>query len=150
MVKILVYFVIYVFSALGYAQTADSDNIDIPKQYAYSVSIGLNNIISEKGKVYFSLYDSESNFNSKNSVRTAESIIQDGSVKVVFEDLEPHFYAVICFHDANENGIMDYNENGMPLEDYGLTNNFMNFGPPQFNDAKFELINKDLSFEIKF
>jgi uncharacterized protein (DUF2141 family) len=37
----------------------------------------------------------------------------------------------------------------MPLEDYGATNNVMNYGPPQFNDAKFELKDKDLTFEIK-
>ena len=45
---------------------------------------------------------------------------------------------------------MDFENNGMPLEDYGATNNVMNYGPPRFEDAKFELKDKDLTFEIKF
>lgn len=150
MVRILVFIVIYVFSQLGYAQTGDNDNIVDLKKGAYSVSIEINNIRSDTGKVYFALYDSESNFITKNSLKKAESVIENGNTQVVFEDLEPKIYAVVCFHDANENGKMDFEENGMPIEDYGITNNVMNFGPPQFEDAKFELINKDLSFEIKF
>jgi uncharacterized protein (DUF2141 family) len=44
---------------------------------------------------------------------------------------------------------MDFELNGMPLEDYGMTNNVMTYGPPQYSDGKFELRNKDLTFEIK-
>ncbi len=150
MVRILVFIVIYVFSQLGYAQTGDNDHIGDLKKEAYNISIEINNIRSDTGKVYFALYDSESNFITKNSIRNEESVIKDGNTQVVFEGLEPKTYAVVCFHDANENGKMDFEENGMPIEDYGITNNVMNFGPPQFEDAKFELINKDLSFEIKF
>lgn len=147
MVRILVFIVIYVFSELGYAQSVEIDNL---KKETYNVNIVINNIRSDEGKVYFALYDSESNFISKNSIKNIESVIKNGSLQVVFEDLEPKTYAVVCFHDANSNGKMDFDENRMPLEDYGLTNNVMNFGPPQFDDAKFELINKDLSFEIIF
>ena len=67
-----------------------------------------------------------------------------------FENLKPKTYAVVCYHDSNENGKMDFQDNGMPIEDYGATNNIFNYGPPQFSDAKFELIDKDLTFEIKF
>jgi uncharacterized protein (DUF2141 family) len=150
MVRILVFIVIYVFSELGYAQAVETDKIDDLKKETHSVTVEINNIRSDEGKVYFALYDSESNFNSKNAVKSLEAVIINGSLQVIFEDLEPKTYAVICFHDANSNGKMDFEENGMPLEDYGMTNNVMNFGPPQFDDAKFELINKDLSFEIIF
>ena len=44
---------------------------------------------------------------------------------------------------------MDFNTNGMPIEDYGSSNNVMNFGPPRFSDAKFVVSDKDLTFEIK-
>ncbi len=150
MVRILVFIVIYVFSELGYAQAVEIDKIDDLKKESYSVRIEINNIRTDEGKVYFALYDSESNFISKNSIKAAESVVINGTATIVFEDLEPQTYAVVCFHDANSNGKMDFQENGMPIEDYGLTNNVMNFGPPQFDDAKFELINKDLSFEIIF
>ena len=45
---------------------------------------------------------------------------------------------------------MDFADNGMPTENYGVSNNKMNFGPPQFYDAKFEVIDKNLELEIKF
>ena len=45
---------------------------------------------------------------------------------------------------------MDFAGNGMPLEDYGASNNVMNFGPPTFDDAKFLLTDKNVSLDIKF
>ena len=38
----------------------------------------------------------------------------------------------------------------MPLEDYGASNNNMDFGPPSFLDSKFTVIEEDVSLEIKF
>ena len=45
---------------------------------------------------------------------------------------------------------MDFKANGMPLEDYGASNNNMTFGPPNFEDAKFIVTDKNVSLEIKF
>ena len=45
---------------------------------------------------------------------------------------------------------MDLAPSGMPLEDYGASNNVMNFGPPTFSDSKFTVADKDLTLEIKF
>ena len=45
---------------------------------------------------------------------------------------------------------MDFAANGMPLEDYGASNNNMSFGPPNFDLAKFTVSDKDVSLEIKF
>ena len=45
---------------------------------------------------------------------------------------------------------MDFATNGMPLEDYGASNNVMNFGPPTFDNAKFTVSNKNVSLDIKF
>ena len=59
-------------------------------------------------------------------------------------------YAILCFHDRNNNGKMDFKDNGMPMEDYGVSNNVMSFAPPSYQDAKFDLGDKDLSLEIKF
>ena len=67
-----------------------------------------------------------------------------------FEHVTKGAYAITCFYDENDNGKMDFNGNGMPLEDYGSSNNVMNLGPPRFSDAKFEVSDKDLTFEIRF
>ena len=43
---------------------------------------------------------------------------------------------------------MDFEDNGMPKESYGMSNNPIGFGPPQFSTAKFELENKNLEMNI--
>ena len=40
--------------------------------------------------------------------------------------------------------------NGMPLEDYGATNNVMEMGPPTFENAKFQHGASESKLEIKF
>ena len=69
---------------------------------------------------------------------------------MVFEGVEPGEYAIICFHDKNDNDKMDFQENGMPMEDYGASNNVMSFGPPKYDDAKFTVSDKEVTLEIKF
>jgi uncharacterized protein (DUF2141 family) len=45
---------------------------------------------------------------------------------------------------------MDFDTSGMPAESYGMSNNPLSYGPPQYSDAKFELKSEDLSFNIRF
>ena len=56
----------------------------------------------------------------------------------------------MALHDENDNKRMDFELNGMPKESYGMSGNEMSFGPPNFVDAKFELSDKDLEFNIRF
>ena len=150
MIRILIAIIIYSLSFLGVAQTkTDTISNDYVKQ-TYQVEIEINDIRSDNGKVYFALYDSESNFNSRKPVQTKSNVIIDGKVEIIFEGLESNTYAISCFHDSNNNGRLDFENNGIPIEDYGFTNNKLNFGPPQFKDAQFDIKGKDLTFEIKF
>ena len=82
-------------------------------------------------------------------IKNAESKIENGKVTVSFKDVEPGTYAIMVLHDINENNRMDFELTGMPKEDYGMSNNPMSFGPPQFDDAKFEFNGKDLDFIIR-
>ena len=148
MVRIIIVIVFYFISLVNYAQSSN-DSMSETKNNTYQVSVQINNVTSDKGKVYFVLYNTEEGFNSKNYFKGEISNIKNGVASATFMNLEPETYAIVCFHDANDNGKMDFETNGMPLEDYGSSNNVMNYGPPQFNDAKFELKDKDLTFEIK-
>ena len=78
------------------------------------------------------------------------SSIEEGLSTVTFENITEGNYSVVCFHDENSNGKMDFELNGMPKESFGASNNVMNFGPPQFEDSKFEMKNEDVTLEIKF
>ncbi len=64
--------------------------------------------------------------------------------------MEPGTYAIIALHDENENQQMDYEANGMPKESYGMSNNPMGFGPPQYATAKFNFKNESIKMNIKF
>lgn len=113
-----------------------------------SVTATVVNVSSDSGKVSFALYNKESFM--KQPLQSKNGKIVDGKSSVTFEGLEPGEYAILCFHDKNDNDSMDFEPNGMPSEDFGATNNVMSFGPPKYDDAKFTVADKDLTFEIKF
>ena len=113
-----------------------------------SIEITVVNATSDKGSVNFALYDKASYM--KQPIQGKTATITKGKSTVVFENVSPGEYTVICYHDKNSNEKMDFETNGMPLEDYGATNNVMNFGPPRYDDAKFEVADKNVSLEIRF
>ena len=114
-----------------------------------TITVIVENVTSDKGEVSYALFTKE-NFR-KEPVKSASTIIKDGKSVVVFKDVSAGEYAIICFHDKNNNDKMDFQPNGMPLEDYGVSNNAMNrFGPPQYEQAKFMVADKNVSLKIKF
>jgi len=106
------------------------------------------NVTSNDGKVGFALYNKTTFM--KTPIQSKNAKIVDGKSTVTFENLAPGEYAVVCYHDKNNNDRMDFQPNGMPLEDYGASNNVMNFGPPSYENAKFVITDKDVSLDIKF
>jgi len=101
---------------------------------------------SNKGSVFVSLHN-EQTFMRKGLV-DLNTKIEDGKATVTFTDVAPGEYAVLLFHDTNDNKQMDFEANGMPKENYGVSNNVMNFGPPTWSDAKFEVGNEPVSLDI--
>lgn len=116
-----------------------------PKQ---KISVTATNISSSDGKVFFVLFDKESFMNTPIQSKSKE--ILNGKSFITFKNLEKGEYSIICFHDMNDNGIMDINNNGIPSESYGVSNNILTFGPPSFFSTKFSLLEEDLNLEIKF
>jgi len=61
-------------------------------------------------------------------------------VSVTIADVPFGVYAAQAFHDVNNNGVLDRNWLGMPLEGMGFSNDTpFRFGPPSFNEAAFHL-----------
>ncbi|MCA0132302.1 DUF2141 domain-containing protein [Winogradskyella alexanderae] len=114
-----------------------------------TITITVDNLTSDKGIAAFALHTKET-FMRGEGVMNTESTIEAGKVVVTFKNVQPGEYAIIGLHDVNENGRMDYRENGMPLEGFGTSNNVMSFGPPQYDDAKFKVENEDLELYIRF
>ena len=140
----LILIVALFFSALIFSQ--GSENYNLNKEN--NITVSLVNALNDSGTVNFALFNKE-NFRQQ-PLRAQSAIIKNGLSTVVFENVPIGAYGIICYHDENENNRMDFQENGMPLENYGTSNNPMNFGPPQFDSSKFEVTNKDVTLEIKF
>jgi uncharacterized protein (DUF2141 family) len=83
-------------------------------------------------------------------IKDAETSIEDGKVTITFENVLPGEYAILALHDENDNKRMDFEDNGMPKESFGMSNNVMAMGPPQYDDAKFTVADKDLDLNIRF
>ncbi|MDG1397854.1 MAG: DUF2141 domain-containing protein [Polaribacter sp.] len=106
------------------------------------------NISSNDGKIGFALYNKASFMQTP--IQGKDVKIIEGKSVVVFKNVVPGEYAVVCYHDKNNNGKMDFSPQRMPLEDYGASNNYMAFAPPTFENAKFVVSDKDVSLAIKF
>jgi len=138
MATLVKFFIVFLFSQLLNAQIVSGQNI----------TVKVNNLDSNKGKVFVAIYDSEDSFLGHQFKGTI-SDINENSCEVVFENIPQGIYAISLFHDENDNGKMDNNFLGIPKEDYGCSNNSTGFmGPPKWEDAKFEVKDKSITQTI--
>lgn len=114
-----------------------------------TITVTIENISNNNGKVLLSLHTKDT-FMKGAGIQNKESKIVDGKIKVTFKNVAPGTYAIMGVHDENENRRMDFEDNGMPKESYGTSNNDMSFGPPQYETAKFDVGTEDLKMKIKF
>ncbi|WP_341215682.1 DUF2141 domain-containing protein [uncultured Wocania sp.] len=114
-----------------------------------TITVTIQNIKNNKGNVVLSLH-TENTFMKGPGIKNVQSKIVDGKITVTFKNVEPGTYAIMALHDENENNRMDFEDNGMPKESYGMSNNPMSFGPPEFASAKFEFKAEDLDMNIIF
>lgn len=66
--------------------------------------------------------------------------IVGGQAQLTFPDLPPGEYAVVVFHDENDNGQIDHSLLGLPVEALGFSNGFelgLFSGLPSFDKLRF-------------
>ena len=92
---------------------------------------------SGKGDVHYAVYDSPENFpKRKCRVFCGNVPAKAAGVAISVKGLKHGTYAIAVFHDENRNGEFDQGLLGIPLEDYGFSNNASGFlGPPSFKDV---------------
>ena len=134
------------FSSILLAQTTEETNNLTNGQ---QIKVSVVNVSSDEGTVGFALYN-EATFMKAAPINAAGAAIENGVSTVVFENIPAGAYAIICYHDVNGNNRLDFDSNGMPLEAYGTSNNALSFGPPQFDNSKFEVASEPVTLEIKF
>ena len=105
-----------------------------------TLNLTINGVRDDQGVVRAGIYNSPDTFpkEGKAMARTAAPA-KAGSVKLQFTDLPAGKYAVIVYHDENNDGQMDKRFGMIPIEGYGLSNNIKASGKPSFDQCAFEV-----------
>jgi len=114
--------------------------------------VRLDGFCSNNGKPHCTLYNDPAAFPSHDEKAVKESAapsIADKSAEIDFTGLAPGTYAMVCFHDENNNGKFDENVLGMPKEGYCFSNNVKpRFSAPTFDQCAFDYKGGDQTIAI--
>jgi uncharacterized protein (DUF2141 family) len=114
-----------------------------------SLTVNVTGFTDNVGKSYIALYRPKDTWPEINKQFIGKVVAISGKTSSVkFEYLECGMYAVAVFHDRNNNGKLDKNMLGIPVERYGFSNNAREtFSAPSFSSASVEL-QKDRAISI--
>lgn len=117
---------------------------------AADLAVDITGLRSNEGTIMLGLYDTAAAFDRalehyeqpdgfiKDTGRVVGAAIRvdTGIRRSILTGLKPGRYAIILFHDENQDGRLDKNLLGIPNEGFGFSNNVIGFfGPPSFEDA---------------
>ena len=138
--KKLVLVISFLFGIIPYTSSQEKES--------FTLTVEISGLKSNKGTIITGIYNSQIGF-LKNQYKSDVVAIKNKEATIVFKNLNPGEYAVSFIHDANKNNKMDTNFFGIPIEDYGCSNNAKGFmGPPKYKDAKF-LLTRSKTIQIK-
>jgi len=104
---------------------------------------------SDDGKAMIAIFNDEKSYSTNEAFRAFILEIKDGLAEHTFLNIPFGSYAAKSYHDENGNGELDTNFLGIPTEDYGFSKNADGtFGPPDFEEAKFEFRTSKQIIEI--
>ena len=113
-----------------------------------NLHVTVNNLKSTKGQVIIAVFDSPEDYLKKPVDERAVPVNDDLTGIAEFNDLPPGTYAVVAYHDKNNNGDLD-RLLVMPREAYGFSNGARGtFGPARFKSAAVSVEDEDLAIEI--
>jgi uncharacterized protein (DUF2141 family) len=104
------------------------------------IGVTITNIKNDKGVCRTCLFNSEAAFSGESGkpVQCLLLAIKNKTTHGTFENIAAGNYAVMVFHDENNNNKLDKNFLGIPKEGYGASNNRLPFaGAPSFKDNRF-------------
>jgi uncharacterized protein (DUF2141 family) len=102
------------------------------------------------GHLRASLYREAETFRKEDrALRIVSMPAVKGHAQAIFAGLAPGRYAVMAYHDENDDEQLNLRFGMLPTEGYGLSNNPQVLGPPQFADSAFEVSGPQTSISIK-
>ncbi len=91
-----------------------------------------------KGQLLVALYKSSDEFPGETPDKGWGTVIRKNEELIRFDHVPYGRYAIAVIHDQNNDGKLNKNFVGIPVEGYGFSNNAMGkCGPPTFTDASF-------------
>lgn len=105
----------------------------------------ISNVRNNQGVCQVCLYNNATSFSGDGGtpVQCVQSPVTNGTSEAQFENVPAGDYAIMVFHDANQNKKLDQNFLGIPKEGYGASRNKLPFASaPSFNDNKFTVQDK--------
>jgi uncharacterized protein (DUF2141 family) len=141
-----------IFLALGILSiTAGRTDEDIQTQATGTLEVRITGFESAEGKLAIALFANDDDYSTQsNAIRRAYLPISNMESQWAISDLPEGSYALIAYHDENDNGQIDMRVFGMPKEPVGVSNDARGvFGPPRFKAAKFEFLAPLTRHEIK-
>jgi uncharacterized protein (DUF2141 family) len=108
-----------------------------------------------EGQVSCALFSSVDGFPNvpAKAIKLTTAKIENRQAVCNFSGIAPGDYGVSVFHDENSNGKLDSNFIGIPKEGVGASNDAAGkFGPPKFDDARFNYPGgpKTLTIHIRY
>ena len=105
------------------------------------LTVVVDGIEKSDGKILVAVYDSISYLTPHPLYAGMAKIEKDQEeVTIEIEDVASGSYAVVVFHDENNNNILDTGAYGIPIEKFGFSNNAKPvMAPPSFKECRIKV-----------
>ena len=114
-------------------------SMSIGKLHAQNLTLEVHGIEKTEGYLYVAVYHTADSF-MKRPFAAFRVEATDTLLTIPCHGLPAGEYAISLFHDANENGQLDTGSFGIPVEQYGFSNDAEGvMGPPSYEKCRFLL-----------
>lgn len=104
-----------------------------------TLTLHLQGIRNDQGNIRISLYQTAESFRKEDqAIKLIRLPARPGTLTATFTALPPGRYAVMAYHDENNDEKMNLRFGMFPIEGYALSNNPKVVGPPRFTDSAFD------------
>ncbi len=116
-----------------------SSGFTVEHNLVSTITLMIEGVDDPVGEIRIAIFDSENRYLENPSLADVVPASQT-KIEWQIENLAYGQYAIAVYHDKNKNGKLDTNMLGIPLEEYGFSNNARSrFGPASWSQAKFTI-----------
>ena len=117
--------------------------------HAATLQVTVEKIRNDSQPVRVLLFNSPDSFpDEKQYFKVQTTKATEGTAVVEFSNLAPGPYAIMAYHDENEDNSLNRVLGMWPSEGYGLSLNPLVMGPPTFQETAFDLPLRGLSVTV--